>query len=126
MDQALETSGVRLTSKVISEDGNTFMVTIPVDKVSTLNSPPEFKPEDLNNIINDINQTLNINISTTQKTWTSPRGSVYNVMGFSITSNNDPLIWLEFLMKFSGLTINEITYNINNRSWTYNGEIYEL
>lgn len=126
MDQALETSGVKFSSKVISQDGNTFMVTIPVGEISTLNSPPEFNAVDLNNIINDINQTLDIKIGTTQKTWTSPRGTVYNVMGFSITSNNDPLLWLEFLMKFSGLTITQITYNINNGSWTYNGEIYEL
>lgn len=126
MDQALETSGVKLSSKVIAQDGNTFMVTIPIEKISTLNSPPEFKPEDLNNVINDINQALHINIETTQKTWTSPRGSTYNVMGFSITSELGPMTWIEFLIKFSGLTITEITYNINNKSWTYNGEIYEL
>lgn len=126
MDQALVSSGVQFASKAISPDGNTFMVTIPVGEISTLNSPPEFSPDDLNNIMNDLNQALDITIQTNQKTWTSPRGTVYNVMGFSVTSNNDPLLWLEFLMKFSGLTITEITYNINNGSWTYNGEIYEL
>ena len=102
------------------------MVTIPVGEISTLNSPPEFSPDDMNNIMNDLNQALDIDIQTNQKTWTSPRGTVYNVLGFSVTSNNDPLLWLEFFMKFSGLTITEITYNINNGSWTYNGEIYEL
>ena len=126
MEQALESSGVQFSSKVIAPDGNTFMVTIPIGEVTTLNSPPEFSADDMVNIINDLNQALNINIVTQQKKWTSPRGSVYNIMAFSVTSNNDPLIWLEFFMKFSSLTITEIDYNINNRSWTYNGEIYEL
>ena len=122
MDQALSSSGVQFSSKVISPDGETFMVTVPIGEISTLNSPPEFNPD----VMNDLNQALGIKIDIKQKNWVSPRGSVYNVMEFSVTSNNDPLVWLEFLMKFSGLTITEITYNINNGSWTYNGEIYEL
>ncbi len=126
MDQALVSSGVQFTSKVISPEGDTFMVTIPIGEITTLNSPPEFSPEDMNNVINDLNQTLGIKMEIEQKNWVSPRGSVYNLVDFSVTSNNDPLVWIEFLMKFSGLTITEITYDINNGSWTYNGEIYEL
>ena len=47
-------------------------------------------------------------------------------MNFSISSNNDPLTWIELLMKFSGLSVTEITYDINSSTWTYKGEIYEL
>lgn len=126
MDQALVTSGVQFSSKVIDQSGNTFMVTVPIGNVSTWNSPPEFNHEDLNNIINDINQTLNINLQTAQKTWTSPRGTLYNILEFSLSSKNDPLVWLDFFIKFSGLTITEITYNINDGTWNYIGEIYEL
>lgn len=126
MDQALNVSGINFLSRTLSGDGNTFMVTIPVKEMSTLNSPPEYNNTDLTNIINDLNHSLRINIATESKTWTSPRGTVYNIMGFSIQSNTDPLMWRDLLMQFSGLTINEITYDINNKSWVYKGEIYEL
>ncbi len=126
MEQALNVSGVNFTSRTISEDGNTFMVTVPIGEVSTLNSPPEYNAEDLRNIINDLNQTLSTEIRLSPTTWTSPRGSLYNIMGFSISSNNDPLVWIELLMKFSGLSVKQITYDINTRTWTYDGEIYEL
>lgn len=126
MDQALNVSGVNFSSRTISSDGNTFMVTIPVGEIGTLNSPPEYSNDDLINIMNDLNQTLGTSIRIESKTWTSPRGSVYNIMGFSIESNTDPLTWIDLLMKFSGLTITEITYDINRGSWGYKGEIYEL
>ena len=126
MEQALLTSGVEFTSRVISKDGNTVMVTLPIDNVSTLNSPPEYTEEELLNIINDINQTLGTNIGITTKTWVSPRGTNYDIIEYKITSNNDPLNWMELLMKFSGLTVNSIKYDINTRNWQYEGEIYEI
>ena len=101
-------------------------MTMPIGEISTLNSPPEYNSVDLTNIINDINQTLGVNIRFTQKDWVSPRGNTYNLVEFTIQSNNDPLNWIELLMRFSGLSIKTVTYDINNSSWTYKGEIYEL
>lgn len=126
MEQALLTSGVDYTSRVISRDGNTFMVTFPIDEISTFNSPPEYTEEELVNIINDLNQTLDIHIGVTQKDWVSPRGTSYGILGYRITSNNDPLTWMELLMRFSGLSVNTIKYDVNRRIWQYEGEIYEL
>lgn len=126
MEQALDVSGVNFSSRVLSQDGNTMMASLPVEAPQMLNSPPEYTRDELINIINDINQALDINISLSPKTWTSPRGVTYNLMDFSISSNNDPLIWIDLLMKFSGLTINTITYDINSANWTFKGEIYEL
>lgn len=126
MEQALDVSGVNFSSRVLSQDGNTMMASLPVEAPQMLNSPPEYTRDELINIINDINQALDINISLSPKTWTSPRGATYNLMDFSISSNNDPLIWIDLLMKFSGLTINTITYDINSANWTFKGEIYEL
>ena len=102
------------------------MVSVPIGEITKLNSPPEFNEEDLVNTINDLNQTLDINISIAPKTWVSPRGTTYKLMTFSVTSNNDPLIWSDLLMKFSGLTVDTITYDINSGNWTYKGEIYEV
>lgn len=126
MEQALNVSGVDFTSRQISQDGNTFMVTVPIGEISTLNSPPEFTGADLVNILNDLNQALDIDIKFGKKSWTSPRGSVYSLTTLETSSNQDPLVWIEFFMKFSGLTITEVKYDINNGTWSYKGEIYEL
>jgi len=102
------------------------MVTVPIGEISTLNSPPEYSAQDLRNIINDLNQTLSTDIKLTKKSWTSPRGNLYNLMDFEIQSTSDPLTWIELLMKFSGLSVKEITYDINSNTWKYKGEIYVL
>ena len=125
MEQALNVSGVDFSSRVLGKDGSSVMVSVPIGEVTTLNSPPEYKNDDLINIINDLNQTLGINIAIGPKTWVSPRGMKYNMLTFSISSNNDPLIWSDLLMKFSGLKIDTITFDINSGTWTYKGEIYE-
>ena len=125
IEQALNVSGVEFSSRVLGKDGNTVMVSVPIGEITKLNSPPEYSEEDLINVLNDINQSLGINISFGTKTWMSPRGTKYKQMSYSISSNNDPLIWSDLLMKFSGLTVDTITYDINSGIWTYKGEIYE-
>lgn len=125
IEQALNVSGVKFSSRVLGRDGNTVMVSVPIGEITKLNSPPEYNEEDLVNTINDLNQTLGINIALFPKTWVSPRGTTYKMMTYTITSNNDPLIWSDLLMKFSGLTVDSITYDINSSTWTYKGDIYE-
>ena len=126
IEQALNVSGVKFSSRVLSRDGNTVMVSVPIGEITKLNSPPEFNEDDLVNTINDLNQTLDINIAIAPKTWVSPRGTTYKLMTFSVSSNNDPLIWSDLLMKFSGLTVDTVTYDVNSGTWTYKGEIYEV
>ena len=126
IEQALNVSGVKFSSRVLGRDGSTVMVSVPIGEITKLNSPPEYNEEDLVNTINDLNQTLGIGISIAPKSWVSPRGTKYNLLSYSITSNNDPLIWSDLLMKFSGLTIDTITYDINSGTWTYKGDIYEV
>ena len=126
MEQALDVSGVTFSSRALSPEGNTMMASLPIEAPQTLNSPPEYTQSELINTINDINQALSIGIALTPKKWTSPRGTQYELMEFSISSNNDPLTWMDLLMKFSGLTINTVTYDINSANWTFKGEIYEL
>lgn len=126
IEQALNVSGVNFSSRVLGRDGNSVMVSVPIGEISKWNSPPEYYEEDLINIINDLNQTLNINIGYTPKVWVSPRGTKFKLLSYTISSNNDPLIWSDLLMKFSGLTVDTITYDINSGNWTYKGEIYEI
>ena len=126
IEQALNVSGVNFSSRVLSRDGNSVMVSVPIGEISKWNSPPEYYEDDLINIINDLNQTLDINIGYTPKVWVSPRGTKFKLLSYAISSNNDPLIWSDLLMKFSGLTVDTITYDINSGNWTYKGEIYEI
>lgn len=125
IEQALNVSGVKFSSRVLGRDGNTVMVSVPIGEITKLNSPPEYNEEDLVNTINDLNQTLGIDLHLSPKTWVSPRGTTYKLMTYEINSNNDPLIWSDLLMKFSGLTVDTITYDIGSSKWTYKGEIYE-
>jgi hypothetical protein len=126
MEQALDVSGVNFSSRVISEDGETVMVTLPIGNVSTLNSPPEYTPFDLNNTINDLNQALSIKISLEQKSWVSPRGTTYNLAAFKLSAPTGPLEWVDLLTRFSGLSVKTVTYDKNAGIWNYEGEIYEL
>ncbi|MBQ7633198.1 MAG: type 4b pilus protein PilO2 [Alphaproteobacteria bacterium] len=133
IEQALDVSGVEFTSRALGKDGNEIIVTTPIEKPKTFNSPPEYTEDDLINTINDINQALdlqqfNSQIMLNPISWVSPRGTKYQLLEFTITSNNDPLEWIGLLMKFSGLSIKSIIYNIhsNDAKWTYKGEIYEL
>ena len=48
------------------------------------------------------------------------------VLNFKIESEYTPMIWLEFLTKFSSFEINNINYEINSSSWNYEGVFYVL
>lgn len=126
MEQALNVSGVNFSSRVLSQDGNTVLVTMPIGEISVLNSPPEYNHFDLNNVINDLNQALGINLSIQPKSWVSPRGTTYNLVDWRISANTDPLTWIELLTRFSGLSVKTIKYDKNSGKWDYEGEIYEL
>lgn len=126
VDQALEKSGITFSSRSISPNGNNVIVSVPISDVKTLNSPPEKNAVDLVNMLNDFFQGLQMPISMTTETWTSPQKNIYRSVKFSFTSNQDPLQWNSLLMNFSGLKINTIKYDINSHNWYYEGAIYVL
>ena len=126
IDKALETSGVVFSSRSISPTGTNVIVSVPISDVKKLNSPPERNAVDLVNTINDLFQGLQMPITMSNETWTSPQKNVYKSVKFSFTSNHDPQQWADLLMKFSGLKITTIKYDINSRNWHYEGAIYVL
>lgn len=126
IDKALDNSGVTFSSRSISPDGNSVIVSVPIEGIKTFNSPPEKNGVDLVNTLNDLFQALQMPISMSTETWTSPQKNVYRSVKFSFTSNHDPLQWNDLLMKFSGLRINTIKYDINTHNWSYEGAIYVL
>ncbi|MBQ7303974.1 MAG: type 4b pilus protein PilO2 [Alphaproteobacteria bacterium] len=126
IDKALSTSGVTFSSKSIAPNGTNVIVSVPIENVKQINSPPDKNAVDLVNTINDLFQAIQMPISLNNETWTSPQKNVYKSIKFSFTSNHDPAQWLDLLMKFSGLKITTIKYDINSRNWYYEGAIYVL
>ncbi len=126
MDHALNNSEVTFSSRAISAKGDNVVVSVPITDVKNLNSPPEKNGVDLVNTINDLFQAIQMSITMNTETWTSPQKNVYRSVKFNFKSNHDPLQWKDLLMNFSGLKINTIKYDINSRSWHYEGAIYVL
>lgn len=126
IDKALKNSGIPFSNLSVSPDGNSLIVSVPLDKPQTFNSPPLKNQTDLRNTLNDLFQALEVHISLNDETWTSPQQKVYRSIRFSFSSNQDPLQWVDLLIKFSGLRINTIKYNVDSHIWQYEGAIYVL
>ncbi len=124
IDKALSSSGVNFSSKSISPSGTNVIVSVPITDIKQINSPPEKSSVDMINTLNDLSQAIQVPISTANETWTSPQQNVYQSVKITFTSNHDPMQWLDILMKFSGLKITTIKYDINNNNWYYEGAIY--
>lgn len=126
IDKALKDSGIVFSSKSISPNGTEVIASMPISRAKTFNSPPTMNGVDLVNTINDLFQGLQMQVSLSSQTWTSPQNKVYKSVKFSFSSKHDPLVWADILTKFSGLMINLIKYDTNTNSWYYEGAIYVL
>jgi len=126
VDKALDNSGVVFSSRSISPNGDSVIVSVPINDIKTLNSPPERHSVDMINLLNDLFQAIQMPVSLTTESWTSPQQNVYRSVKFSFTSNHDPKQWEDLLINFSGLKINTIKYDTNSHNWYYEGAIYVL
>ena len=126
IDKALENSGVTFSNKSISPSGREVMASVPISEIKTLNSPPQYNGVDLVNTINDLFQGLQLSISLSSQSWTSPQNNVYRTVHFSLSSKYDPKEWVDIFTRFSGLTISGIKYDVNSNTWYYEGAIYVL
>lgn len=135
VDQALNESGINFAARSLSTDGNTLIASTSYNP-HVMKSPPAYSDIELKNIINDLFQSLDLHITLTDRQEVMqvpsanpnnpPRTVVYKMVGFSFTVNQNPMTWLDVLTKFSGLVINNIKYDTNNGSWSYEGAIYAL
>lgn len=126
IDKALDVSGLPFSSRSVSPDGSHLIASLPVKNVSTINSAPNKNTVELTNILNDLFQAMGQKISLRPTSYTSPRKNVYRSIVFSFSSNHDPLTWNDILIRFPGLEIKTIRYNINSKIWQYEGAIYVL
>lgn len=135
VDKALKESGIKFTTKSISNDGNTLIASTSYSP-TIVKSPPAYRDVDLKNIINDLFQSLDMGIALSDKTETvnvpspdprtPPKKVTYRLVGFSFSSMQNPLKWQDVLTKFSGLTITNIRYDTTSAMWQYEGAIYVL
>ena len=126
IDKALDMSGLAFSSRSVSPDGSHLIASLPIKNISTISSAPDQDTISLTNTLNDLFQAMGQNISLSTNSYTSPRGNVYRSIVFSFSSNHDPLTWNDLLIKFPGLEIKTIKYDINNKIWQYEGAIYVL
>ena len=126
IDKALDVSGLAFSSRSVSPDGSHLIASLPIKNVSTITSAPNKNTVDLTNTLNDLFQAMGQKISLRATSYTSPRKNVYRSVVFSFSSNHDPLTWNDILIRFPGLEIKTIRYNINNKMWQYEGAIYVL
>lgn len=126
VDKALNRSGINFSGRSISDDGNTVLVSVPLNEVHKISSPPRYFTVDLMNVINDLFQAIGQPVALTTFSYTSPRNNIYRSVKFNFTSKQNPTIWNDLLTKFSGLEINNIKYDLTSEDWQYEGAIYAL
>ncbi len=126
IDKALNKSGINFSGKSISDDGNTVIVSVPFNKIDIISSPPQYMGVDLKNVLNNMFQAIGQDIALQSFSYTSPRKNVYRSIKFQFKSFQNPAVWNDLLIKFSGLEINSIKYDVNSKQWHYEGAIYVL
>lgn len=128
MKKSLEQSGIDFSYQNFSNDGNSLAAGINYPKVDIISSPPMMNlfqlRETLNNLFQSIGQPVSLENGVFTKNVSETERYTYRYIGFSFSSNYNPLVWNELLTKFSGLDIKVINYN--GSEWTYEGAIYAL
>lgn len=126
IERALDKSGLSFSGRSVSDDGNNMIVSLPMDSIKSVDSPPTKDNYDLKVLLNNIFQSLGQNVTLTSFSYISPQNNTYKSVKFTFKSNNNPLVWKDLLTKFSGLDITMIKYNVSDDTWDYEGAIYVL
>lgn len=121
IEMSLSNSGLSFANKSINEKGNIVTVSMPFQSVKNIMSVPNKTEQELRNMINDLFQTLNLDIGLTSGQLRAG-DKTYKFLGFKVNSKYDPEIWAPMLTKFSGLKVNNIRYS--RGVWNYEGTIY--
>lgn len=124
--KALDNSKLPMAGRSISDDGNSLFVSVPLEGINKLSSPPTFVLSTLKETLNDLFQALGGEIKLEPEIYTSPEGTVYRKVKFNFRSGNNPLVWNDLLIKFSALDIRMVKYDVDNKIWEYEGTIYAL
>ena len=125
MEKALDESGLNL-GRGLSDDGNTMSGSIRFEGMKQRASFPTMMSGPLKSTLNDLFQSIGQEVTLANQTTVSIEKNTYRAVKFHFISNNNPLVWNELLINFSGLSINMIKYDTKAQTWEYEGLIYAL
>ena len=139
-EAAMKNSGLHFSGYSFDPSGSSLTASMRLKTVEEFMSPPEKSSIDLRNEINDLFQSLGLQISLSEETSqvSAPAsmakgpgarpaaGQIFRKLRFSFNSDYNPLHWAELLTKYSGLEITMIKYNPDSDVWSYEGAIYVL
>lgn len=136
--RAFEEYNTRGLDFLIDNSGKVAIVSLSIGDVAIHSQAPKMMAyesrEELNNIFQAINQTINLSEErTVRQAQTSKDGLGSNVkenrtyprLKFSFSSDLPMEEWLIMFNQFPALEILRLNYNPSNNIWTYEGQIYE-
>lgn len=121
LEMSLSHSGLTFANKTVDQRANIVTVSLPFSQAKKVNSVPKKTASETRNLINDLFQSLNLQVGLTDGN-VRAGDKTYSYINFKITSKYDPNVWKDVLTKFSGLKVNTILYN--RGTWNYEGTIY--
>ncbi len=124
--KALRESGLTFSGYNFASDGNTLTAALLLPKSVAQVSPPERTAVALQEELNDLFQKIGIQVTLSEQKITSSKFDEYQIVGFSLDSTYNPLVWTDLLTKYSGLEIKLITYTPQTKIWHYEGVFYVL
>lgn len=125
-------SRANISTYAFDAAGNSLSASIPLPEMGKIESPPAYSMLNLRNTLNNEFQTMSLTISlneTSVQVKSEQPGvepATFSVMKFNFYSPHNPLTWLTYWSKYSGLEINLITYSPERDVWFYEGVIYVL
>ena len=143
-DEAMRNAPFKNLNYSFNDTGVSLSATLSLPKISVISDPPQKKLKDLRFELNKLTQEMGLKITLTEKEVLikiprpANQGSIMrkgpagdmtmkiNTLMFKISSEYNPVIWLNFLTKFSSFEVNNIVYNLKNNSWAYEGVFYVL
>ena len=141
-EKALKESEVQFAGYSFDATGSNLTASVNLKPIEVLVSPPEKSLIELRDTINNEFQSMGLNISLGEeiikeeapKTVAKGKGPsapkstarIFKSLKFSFDSPHNPLVWMNLLIKYSGLEFRMITYSPDGDVWHYEGVIYVL
>ncbi len=132
LDESFANKKINFLSKAFSADGENLVAIINNKKAELKLSPPTLGKKEMVKLINDLFQSIGQPITLADLTIKVANPNqpgtdrIYRAVKFGFTSKHDPSLWVDLLSKFSGLHLQYIKYDPENKTWGYEGQIYVL
>ena len=124
---------IKLSADTSAYNSVTGVIYIPF--IKHISQTPTLQKEEIQKKLNDIFQSLKLSTfrlsdgKNTVKDKNNPsyvKDYPYTSFSFTDAAYRLPLDWVKLLSEINSIEFTSITWNNNNRRWTYEGRIYEL